>query len=94
MFLCILIQGRRAEAECEIKYATAAEQFLGTAASLAENPTAGEIEEVVSEEHQGAVLKDEQPVDTNISKSREMTETPLTCLTVQPHRVLCGVRMK
>uniref|UniRef100_A0A3B4Z007 Phosphoinositide-3-kinase adaptor protein 1 n=1 Tax=Stegastes partitus TaxID=144197 RepID=A0A3B4Z007_9TELE len=56
-----------------------------------ENPTADETEEVVSEEQKEAVLEDEEPASTGNSTGEEMSSpTHLTCLTVQPNRVLCG----
>jgi len=62
--------------------------------SSAENPTSHEKEEVVLEE-QKDVLRDEEPVTTMSPESREMSPpTHLTCRTVQPNRVLCGVRQK
>lgn len=57
-----------------------------------EFPSTGEIEEVVTGEQEENVPKDEEPVSTVNSASQEMTSSPhLTCLTVQPNRVLCGV---
>ncbi|XP_044071226.1 LOW QUALITY PROTEIN: phosphoinositide 3-kinase adapter protein 1-like [Siniperca chuatsi] len=81
---------RQVQVEHEREAAAAAELDI-TAAYSTENPTTDETEEVVSEEQKETVLKDEEPVSTGISTSEEMsTPTHLTCLTVQPNRVLCG----
>ncbi|XP_038593702.1 phosphoinositide 3-kinase adapter protein 1 isoform X1 [Micropterus salmoides] len=79
-----------AEVEAEAEAVAAAELHI-TAAYSTENPTTDETEEVVSEEQKETVLKDKEPVSTGISSSEEIsTPTHLTCLTVQPNRVLCG----
>lgn len=71
--------------------AVAAAELHITAASSTENPTTDETEEVESEKHQETVLKDEEVLTTGKSTNEELsTPTQLTCLTVQPNRVLCG----
>lgn len=66
-----------------------------TEASSTENPTTDATEEVVSEEQRETVLDDEEEPDImGNSASDEITSAQLTCLTVQPNRVLCGVRVK
>lgn len=73
----------------------AAAELHNAAASSTENPTADKKEEVVSGEQIDTTLKDEEQVSTGNSTSEEPSaSTHLTCRTVQPHRVLCGVRMK
>lgn len=73
----------------------AAAELHNVAASSTENPTTDEKEEVVPEEPIESVLKDEEQVCTGNSTSEETSApTQLTCLTVQPNRVLCGVRLK
>ncbi|XP_051231942.1 phosphoinositide 3-kinase adapter protein 1 isoform X2 [Dicentrarchus labrax] len=80
-----------AEYESEVTAAETAEELHNMAASSTENPTTDENEEVVSEEQKETVLEDEEPVSTGNSTSEEIsTPTHLTCLTVQPNRVLCG----
>lgn len=60
--------------------------------ALDENPSTDETEEVVTEEYEENVPKDEEPANAVISASQEITSpTHITCLTVQPNRVLCGV---
>ena len=85
------------EAEYESKalaLAVAAAELNITVASSTENPTAVEPEEVKSEGQQQTVLKDEEAVSTGNSATEELsTPTHQTCLTVQPNRVLCGVRI-
>lgn len=82
------------EAEQESEAAAAAAELHNAAASSTENPTADEKEEVVSGVQKETVLKDEEPVSTGNSTSEEMrAPTHPTCLTVQPKRVLCGVRL-
>lgn len=62
-------------------------------ASSTENPTTDEKEEAVPGQPVVTVLKDEEQVSTENSTSEETSApTCLTCLTVQPNRVLCGVR--
>lgn len=81
------------EAEYESKNAAVAEQHNAEPLST-ENPTTDEKEEVVSEEQKETVLEDEELVAEGNSTSEEIsTPTHLTCLTVQPNRVLCGVRV-
>ncbi|XP_053189340.1 phosphoinositide 3-kinase adapter protein 1 isoform X2 [Scomber japonicus] len=84
----------RAEAEHEISPISVATAGLHiTAASSTENPTTDETEEVVSEEQKEPVLEDEGPVSLGNSATEEMSSpTHVTCLTVQPNRVLCGER--
>ncbi|KAM6915854.1 phosphoinositide 3-kinase adapter protein 1 [Xenentodon cancila] len=84
-----IADSRRAKAAPESKFDTFAAGLHITAASSTEHPTSSEIEEVVPEDQKGSVLKDE-PVGTKMSKSREMEEAHLTCITTQPDRVLCG----
>ena len=50
----------------------------------------------MSEERKETVLKDEEkPAGTRNSPSEEVSApSQLTCVTVQPSRVLCGVRLK
>lgn len=83
------------EAEHESEAAAVAELHI-TEASSTENPTTDETKEVVSEEQEETVLDDEEEPDImGNSASDEKTPTAqLTCLTVQPNRVLCGVRLK
>lgn len=89
-----LFIGRQVEVEHESGAAEAAE-LHNTAAFSTENPTTDEREEVVSGEQNETDLKDEEPVSTGNSTREEIsTPTHLTCLTVQPSRVLCGVRLK
>ncbi|XP_018536518.1 phosphoinositide 3-kinase adapter protein 1 [Lates calcarifer] len=95
-----LTDSRRAAAEHACEAAAASESHITAAAvaetetaSLTENPTTAEKEEVVSEEQKETVLEDEEePASTGNSASEEIGATPpqLTCLTVQPNRVLCG----
>lgn len=88
----VIADSRRAEAERDSISAAAAGLHI-TAASLTENPTSDETEEVVSEQQKEPVLKDEGPVSLGISATEEMSSPPhSTCLTVQPNRVLCGER--
>ncbi|XP_059215759.1 phosphoinositide 3-kinase adapter protein 1 isoform X2 [Centropristis striata] len=62
-----------------------------TAASSTENPPTEETEESVPEELQETVLQDEEVVSSENSASEELgPPAELTCLTVQPNRVLCG----
>lgn len=84
-----------AEHESEAAAVAVAELHI-TEASSTENPTTDEREEVVSEEQKETVLVDEEEPDImGNSASEEITSTAqLTCLTVQPNRVLCGVRLK
>lgn len=77
------------EADHEREAAAAAE-IHSTVGSSTESPTYDEKEEV-SEEQKETVPKDEEPVNTGGSASEELsTPTQLTCLTVQPNRVLRG----
>lgn len=78
------------EAERESEAAAAAESHVVEASST-ENPTPDETEEVVSEE-QETVVKDEDQI--NSASCEISSPTQLSCLTVQPNRVLCGVRLK
>lgn len=58
---------------------------------LDENPSTDETEDVVTKEYEENVPKDEEPANAVISASQEITSpTHITCLTVQPNRVLCG----
>ncbi|XP_070697591.1 phosphoinositide 3-kinase adapter protein 1 isoform X2 [Pempheris klunzingeri] len=89
-----ITDSRRVESEYvrEAAAAAAAELHI-TAVSSTENPTADETEEVVSEEQKETVLKDEEPVSTGDSTSKEIrASTHPTCITVQPNRVLCRER--
>ncbi|XP_029305826.1 phosphoinositide 3-kinase adapter protein 1 [Cottoperca gobio] len=87
-----ITESRLAEAEHESESVAAARLHI-TAASPAETNTTDETEELVSEEQQEIVLTDEEAVSTGISPREELgTPTHLTCLTVQPDRVLCGGR--
>lgn len=81
------------EAEPESEAAAIAELHI-TEVSSTENPTTDETEEVVSEEQKETVLQDEEePVAVgNLASDEISSPTQLTCLTVQPNRVLCGVR--
>lgn len=87
-------KGRRLEAKHKSR-AVAAPELPVTAASSPENPDTDETEGAVSEETREAVQEDEEPAATEKSTSEELSEatglTCLTCLTVQPSRVLCGV---
>lgn len=57
-----------------------------------ENPTTDEKEEVLSEEQIETTQKDEEQASVGNSKIDESSaSTHLSCLTVQPNRVLCGV---
>nr|XP_046257711.1 phosphoinositide 3-kinase adapter protein 1 isoform X2 [Scatophagus argus] len=68
----------------------AAVELHSAVASLTENPTSDEKEEEPGEQTE-TVLNNEEPVSTGNSTGEEMsTPTHLTCLTVQPNRVLCG----
>lgn len=85
-----ITDSRQVEVEHESGAAEAAE-LHNTAAFSTENPTTDEREEVVSGEQNETDLKDEEPVSTGNSTREEIsTPTHLTCLTVQPSRVLCG----
>ncbi|XP_040033701.2 phosphoinositide 3-kinase adapter protein 1 [Gasterosteus aculeatus] len=85
---------RRLEAKHKSR-AVAAPELHVTAASSPENPDTDETEGAVSEETREAVQEDEEPAATEKSTSEELSEaTGLTCLTVQPSRVLCGEREK
>lgn len=73
-------------------------ELRNVAASSTESPTTDEKEEAVPGQPVVTVLKDEEQVSTGNSPSEE-TSAPaclacLTCLTVQPNRVLCGVRLR
>lgn len=58
-----------------------------------ENPTANYKEEVLSEEQIETTQKDEEQAIVGDSANEETSaSTHLSCLTVQPNRVLCGVR--
>ncbi|XP_008282842.1 phosphoinositide 3-kinase adapter protein 1 [Stegastes partitus] len=86
-----ITDSRRALADHNSESGAAAAELHISAAPSAENPTADETEEVVSEEQKEAVLEDEEPASTGNSTGEEMSSpTHLTCLTVQPNRVLCG----
>lgn len=82
----VLFSGWKREAEDE-------KVQVVTPAPSTENPTP-ETEEVVSEEQKESDLKDVE-AETSVEDS-ENTETSsadhLSCLTVQPNRVRCGVR--
>ncbi|XP_034007863.1 phosphoinositide 3-kinase adapter protein 1 isoform X1 [Trematomus bernacchii] len=84
----------RVEAEQESEsLAVAAAELHITATESPESPNTGETEEPVSGEQQKTVLKHEEGVSTGNSTSEELgTPTHLTCLTIQPNRVLCGER--
>lgn len=71
----------------------AAAELQNTAASPSEYPTADEEQEVVSVEQRETVLREDDPVGTENETSKD-SDTPVhfSCLTVQPNRVLCGVR--
>lgn len=82
---------RQALAEHESEAVAAAAESDLTEAASTENSTTDETEDVVSEEQKETVLKDEEPANTGNLTSEEMSSpTHLTCLTVQPNRVLCG----
>lgn len=58
-----------------------------------ENPTADDKEEVLSEEQIETTQKDEEQASVGNSANEETSaSTHLSCLTVQPNRVLCGVK--
>ncbi|KAF3708470.1 Phosphoinositide 3-kinase adapter protein 1 [Channa argus] len=59
-----------------------------------ENPTSDETEEVVSQEQKETQEEDqERPESTGDSAGEEISlPTQLTCLTVQPNKILCGER--
>lgn len=58
-----------------------------------ENPTTDEKEEVLSEEQIETTQKDEEQASMGTSESDETgASIHLSCLTVQPNRVRCGVR--
>lgn len=79
----------------EAEHENNAAELHNPAASLAENPTVDRKEEPVSEEQRETLQEDEELVHTGNSASEETSApTPLTCLTVQPNRVLCGVRLE
>ncbi|XP_069001282.1 phosphoinositide 3-kinase adapter protein 1 [Embiotoca jacksoni] len=86
-----ITDSRRAEAERESEAAAAATVLHITPASSTENPTSGETEEVVSEEQNETDPREDGSVRTGTSTDKEMnSSTHLTCVTVQPSRVLCG----
>lgn len=94
----VLFEGRRAEAELQSEY-PAAESLVSAAAAASplssENPTAGESEEEESEEQSETFLKEEERASGEDSAGERISSpTQPTCLTVQPSRVHCGVRMK
>ncbi|XP_035027605.1 phosphoinositide 3-kinase adapter protein 1 isoform X1 [Hippoglossus stenolepis] len=84
-----IADSRHVEAVHESETAAAPELHIA-AASSSEIPT--KKEEVVSEERKETVLKDEEkPAGTRNSFSEEVSApSQLTCVTVQPSRVLCG----
>ncbi|XP_061601570.1 phosphoinositide 3-kinase adapter protein 1 [Cololabis saira] len=84
-----IADSRRAEADTKGESPTSAGELHITAASPTEHLTLSKIEEVVPEAQKGSVLKDDL-VGTKNSTSREMEEANPTCVTIQPHRVLCG----
>ncbi|XP_020501794.1 phosphoinositide 3-kinase adapter protein 1 [Labrus bergylta] len=85
---------RKAEAKHESKAAGVAELAITKALST-ENPITVEREEVVSDEQKEPVLKDGELVTMGNSTNMEMRTPPhLTCLTVQPNKVLCGEQEK
>ncbi|XP_070772363.1 phosphoinositide 3-kinase adapter protein 1 [Enoplosus armatus] len=94
LYISTILESITDSRQLEVKHdseAAAAAKLHITAASSTENPTTDDTEEVVSEEQKETVLKDEEPASTGNSTSKEMsTPTYLTCLTVQPNRVLCG----
>lgn len=58
-----------------------------------ENPTVDDKEEVLSEEQIDTTQKDEEQASVGNSADEETSaSTHLSCLTVQPNRVHCGVR--
>lgn len=77
---CFLFKGRRVQAEGE---SDAAEELQDTAADI---PSTDVKEEVGSGEQSETILQNEEQVGEETSAS-----TDLTCLTVQPNRVMCGV---
>ncbi|XP_068424518.1 phosphoinositide 3-kinase adapter protein 1 [Clinocottus analis] len=78
--------------KAEQSEAVAAAELL---TSSTENLATGKTGEVVSDELQEAVQRDEEPAGAPDSTSKDPgTPTQLTCLTVQPNRVVCGGREK
>ncbi|KAL6101493.1 pik3ap1 [Pungitius sinensis] len=88
-----IADNRRAEAEYK-RRAVAVPELHATAAP--ESPALDETGGAPSEEEEQEVLReDEEPASTEISTSEELSEAVrVTCLTVQPNRVLCGEREK
>ncbi|XP_047206652.1 phosphoinositide 3-kinase adapter protein 1 isoform X1 [Girardinichthys multiradiatus] len=86
-----IADSRQAEAELD-RELPAAELHITAACPLSsENPTAGESEEVLSEEPTQTFLKEEEQLGRENSAREEMSSpTQLTCLSVQPNRVQCG----
>ncbi|XP_034407974.1 phosphoinositide 3-kinase adapter protein 1 [Cyclopterus lumpus] len=73
--------------------AVAASELPVTAASSTENLATGETGQVASGERQEAAQRDEEPASAPDSTSEHpSTPTQLTCLTIQPNRLLCGGR--
>ncbi|KAK2824012.1 hypothetical protein Q5P01_021187 [Channa striata] len=83
------VEAEHVEAEHESE---AAAELHITEFSSTENPTSDETEEVVSQEQEETVVKDqEEPVSDDDLAAEEMSSpTQLTCLTVQPNKILCG----
>ncbi|CAN9500084.1 unnamed protein product [Ophioblennius macclurei] len=70
--------------------AAATESHVSAASSTKTRAAADETEEVVSKERQQTALRQKECVD---EKNQKITSaTQLTCLTVQPSRVLCGAQ--
>ncbi|KAM9364148.1 phosphoinositide 3-kinase adapter protein 1 isoform 2-T2 [Pholidichthys leucotaenia] len=84
--------GRQAETKHESTAASAMTELHITAASSTENPVTDVTEEQKSAEQEETVTgKDEEPLIPANSASEETgSSTHLTCLTIQPSRVLCG----
>ncbi|XP_006799077.1 phosphoinositide 3-kinase adapter protein 1 [Neolamprologus brichardi] len=85
-----IADSRRVELERESEVPAALDDVYVLPA-LDENPSTDETEDVVTKEYEENVPKDEEPANAVISASQEITSpTHITCLTVQPNRVLCG----
>ncbi|XP_030604178.1 phosphoinositide 3-kinase adapter protein 1 [Archocentrus centrarchus] len=87
-----IIASRQVESESEAAAALEDVYIIPTADDYPSTDQIEEVEpEVAPEEQDENVPEDQEPVSTVNSASQEMTSsTHLTCLTVQPNRVLCG----
>ncbi|KAM8859713.1 phosphoinositide 3-kinase adapter protein 1 isoform 2-T3 [Spinachia spinachia] len=89
-----ICDSRRVEAKHNSR-AVAEPELHVTAGSSTDPPATDDTGGGASEEQRGAVQEDEEPASAENSPSEELGgATRLTCLTVQPNRVLCGEREK